>query len=347
MIRAAIAGASGYSGAELVRWLSGHGQVELGALAAGRSAGQPVEAVFPHLAGVAEGNLAPTDWDLLGAEADVVFLALPHGEALAAAARLLDAGARVVDLGADFRLRDPAAYRQWYGGEHTATDLLAEAAYGLTEWRRDAVAGARLVANPGCYPTASSMALKPLLEEFGDRLAGAIVVDAKSGVSGAGRNPRDGYQYSELNENFKPYGTGAHRHQPEIEQELAAGGGPGVQVLFSPHLAPMTRGILAACYVPMADAPSREELEAVFLDRYAGEAFVRVLTGSALPQTKATLGANYCDIAVRVDRERGLAVVFAAIDNLVKGAAGQAVQNMNVMFGLDETTGLLAAPVFP
>ncbi len=346
MIRAAIAGASGYGGAELVRWLRGHGHVELGALAAGRGAGRPVEDVFPHLSGVAEGAFAPTDWDRLGADADVVFLALPHGEALAAAVRLLAAGARVVDLGADFRLRNPAAYRRWYGAEHTATDLLTEAVCGLTEWHRDAVAGARLVANPGCYPTASSMALKPLLEHFGDRVTGAVVIDAKSGVSGAGRNPRDGYQYSELNENLKPYGAGAHRHQPEIEQELAAGGA-GPRVFFSPHLAPMTRGILAACYVPMADAPSREELEAVFLDRYAGEPFVRVLTGSALPQTKATLGSNYCDLAVRVDRDRGLAVVFAAIDNLVKGAAGQAVQNMNVMLGLDETTGLLAAPVFP
>ena len=347
MIRAAIAGASGYSGAELVRWLRGHGQVELGALAAGRSAGLPVETVFPHLGGVAGGDLAPTDWDLLGGDADVVFLALPHGEALMAASRLLDAGARVVDLGADFRLQDPAVYRRWYGGEHTATDLLAEAVYGLTEWHRDAVAGARLIANPGCYPTASSMALKPVLEHFGDRVTGAIVIDAKSGVSGAGRNPRDGYQFSELNENFKPYGSGVHRHQPEIEQELAAEGGAGAQVFFSPHLAPMTRGILAACYVPIAEAPSRDELEAVFLDRYAGEPFVRVLTGSALPQTKATLGSNYCDIAVRVDRERGLVVVFSAIDNLVKGAAGQAVQNMNVMFGFDETTGLLASPVFP
>lgn len=346
MIRAAIAGASGYSGAELVRWLSGHGQVELGALAAGRSAGQAIRTVFPHLAGVAEGDLAPTDWDALGSGADVVFLALPHGEALAAASGLLRAGARVIDLGADFRLRDPAAYRRWYGAEHTATDLLGEAAYGLVEWHRDTVAGARLVANPGCYPTASALALKPLLEHFGDRVRGAIVIDAKSGVSGAGRNPRDGYQYAELNENFKPYGSGAHRHQPEIEQELAAGG-RGARVFLSPHLAPMTRGILAACYVPMTAPPGWEELEAVFLDRYADEPFVRVLTGSALPQTKATLGSNYCDLAVRVDRKRGLAVVFSAIDNLVKGAAGQAVQNMNVLFGLPETTGLLAAPVFP
>lgn len=347
MIRAAIAGASGYTGAELVRWLSGHRQVELGALAAGRRAGLPVAAVFPHLGGVAQGRLAPTDWDLLAADADVVFLALPHGEAIAAAPRLLAAGARVVDLGADFRLHDPAKYRHWYERKHTATDLLAEAVYGLTEWHRDAVAGARLIANPGCYPTASSMALKPLLEHYGDRVTGAVVIDAKSGVSGAGRNPRDGYQYAEMNENFRPYGAGAHRHQPEIEQELELAGGGGLRVFFSPHLAPMTRGILAACYVPMAEPPSREELETVFVDRYADEPFVRVLTGSALPQTKATLGSNYCDLAVRADRERGLAVVFAAIDNLVKGAAGQAVQNMNVMLGLDETTGLLAVPVFP
>ena len=346
MIRAAIAGASGYSGAELVRWLCSHGHVELGALAAGRSAGQATGTVFPHLGGVVEGDLAPTDWDALGSGADVVFLALPHGEALAAASRLLQAGVRVVDLGADFRLRDPAAYRRWYGAEHTATDLLGEAVYGLTEWHRDAVAGARLVANPGCYPTASGLALRPLLEHFGDRVTGAIVIDAKSGVSGAGRNPRDGYQYSELNENLKPYGSGVHRHQPEIEQELAA---PGEipRVFFSPHLVPMTRGILAACYVPMSAPPTRDELEAAYLDRYADEPFVRVLEGPALPQTKATLGSNYCDLAVRVDQERGLAVVFSAIDNLVKGAAGQAVQNMNVMFDIEETTGLTAVPVFP
>ena len=346
MIRAAIAGASGYSGAELVRWLCGHGHVELGALAAGRSAGQAIGTVFPHLGGVVEGDLASTDWDALGSGADVVFLALPHGEALAAASRLLQAGARVVDLGADFRLRDPAAYRRWYGAEHTATDLLGKAVYGLTEWHRDAVAGARLVANPGCYPTASGLALRPLLEHFGNRVAGAIVIDAKSGVSGAGRNARDGYQYAELNENFKPYGSGVHRHQPEIEQELAAGGAIA-RVFFSPHLVPMTRGILAACYVPMTAPPSQDELEATYVECYADEPFVRVLEGAALPQTKATLGSNYCDLAVRVDQERGLAVVFSAIDNLVKGAAGQAVQNMNVMFEIEETTGLAAVPVFP
>ena len=208
------------------------------------------------------------------------------------------------------------------------------------------MAGARLVANPGCYPTASVLALKPLFEQFGDRVAGAVVIDAKSGISGAGRNARDGYQYSELNENLKPYGAGVHRHQPEIEQELATLG-ETPRVFFSPHLVPMTRGILAACYVPMTEPPSREELQAAYLDRYASEPFVRVLTGSALPQTKATLGSNYCDLAVRVDAERGLAVVFSALDNLVKGAAGQAVQNMNVMFNLEEATGLSAVPVFP
>ncbi|MDE2850315.1 MAG: N-acetyl-gamma-glutamyl-phosphate reductase [Acidobacteriota bacterium] len=346
MIRAAIAGASGYSGAELVRWLHGHPEVELGALAAGRQAGRSASDVFPHLGGAVAADLVETDWDRLGDAADVVFLALPHGEALGAAGRLLEAGARVVDVGADFRLRSPSAYRRWYGGEHTATAVLGEAVYGLTEWHRAAVAGARLVANPGCYPTASALALKPIFEQFGDRVGGAVVIDAKSGVSGAGRNARDGYQYSELNENLKPYGSGVHRHQPEIEQELATLG-ETPRVFFSPHLVPMTRGILAACYVPMTEPPSHDELEAAYLDRYASEPFVRVLTGAALPQTKATLGSNYCDLAVRVDAERGLAVVFAALDNLVKGAAGQAVQNMNVMFNLEETTGLSAVPVFP
>ncbi len=312
--------------------------------------------VFPHLGGAVEAQLVPTDWGRLSQGADVVFLALPHGEALVAAGQMLDAGVRVIDLGADFRLRRPEAYRRWYGAEHTATEQLAEAVYGLTEWHRAEVAGARLVANPGCYPTASALALKPLLERFGDRVAGTVVIDAKSGVSGAGRNPRDGYQYSELNENLGPYSAGEHRHQPEIEQVLGLGagspgadghGGTGHGVFFSPHLVPMTRGILAACYVPMTSTPSRAELEDAYSERYEGEPFVRVLTGAALPRTKATLGANYCDLAVRVDAERGLAVVFAALDNLVKGAAGQAVQNMNVMFGLAETTGLAAVPVFP
>jgi len=190
VIRCTIAGASGYSGAELVRWLHGHPEVELVDLAAGRRAGELAAAVLPHLASAVEATLATSDWDRLGRGADVVFLALPHGEALAAAGRLIDAGARVIDLGADFRLRSPSAYRRWYGGEHTAAALLAEAAYGLTECHRKAVAGARLVANPGCYPTASALALKPLLEQFGDRVCGAIVIDAKSGVSGAGRNAR-------------------------------------------------------------------------------------------------------------------------------------------------------------
>ncbi len=347
MIRAAIAGASGYSGVELVRWLHGHPDVKLGALAAGRQAERPARDVFPHLDSAVDVDLVATDWDRLAADgADVVFLALPHGEALGGAQRLLEAGVRVIDLGADFRLRSPSAYRRWYGGDHTVPALLDEAVYGLTEWRRPAVAGARLVANPGCYPTASALALRPLFEQFGDRVTGAVVIDAKSGVSGAGRNARDGTRYAELNENLKPYGSGVHRHQPEIEQELAVCGGTP-RVFFSPHLVPMTRGILAACYVPMASPPSRGELEAAYADRYAGEPFVRLLTGSELPQTKATLGSNYCDLAVRVDAERGLAVVFAALDNLGKGAAAQAVQNMNVMFDLAETAGLEAVPVFP
>lgn len=342
-VRVSVLGASGYTGGELVRLLSGHPGVQLAHLTASQHEGRAMGAVFPNLRGVVEHTLEPAELARIGRDSDLVFLALPHGMALQAAPELLAAGARVVDLGPDFRLKDPAAYARWYRQEHTAPDLLTEAVYGLTELNRSKVRAARLVANPGCYPTAAVLALAPLVQA--GLVGGPVVVDAKSGVSGAGRSPSLGTHFGEVNENVRPYNVGVHRHQPEMEQALADCGAP-VRVLFSPHLIPMTRGILATCYVPLARSLSQDAALALYREAYGGEPFVRVLEDE-LPQTKATYGSNFCDVAVRVDEERQLAVAVAALDNLVKGAAGQAIQNLNVMFGLRETEGLWAPALFP
>ncbi|HEY6066789.1 MAG TPA: N-acetyl-gamma-glutamyl-phosphate reductase [Thermoanaerobaculia bacterium] len=342
-IRASVAGASGYAGGEVVRWLASHPRVKLAHLTAFREQGRPIADVFPNLRGFAGQTLNGASWQEMAADSDVVFLALPHGAAVEAAPALLERGARVIDLGADFRLKDPAAYARWYGAEHGAADLLDSAVYGLPEQNRECVRSARLVANPGCYPTAAALALLPLLKE--GLASGPVIVDAKSGVSGAGRNPSAATHFSEVNENVKPYKLGVHRHGPEMEQTFALAGA-AVPVYFAPHLTPMTRGILATCYVPLAADLSEEDALALYRDAYRDEPFVRVLE-TELPQTKATLGSNFCDVAVRVDPERRLAVAVSAIDNLVKGAAGQAIQNMNLMFGYPETEGLWAPAIYP
>ena len=326
-----------------MRWLTHHPGVDVVHVTAFREQGRPLADVFPNLRGFGDHTLNGAGWREMARDSDVVFLALPHGAAIEAVPALLEAGARVIDLGADFRLKDPAVYARWYGSDHGAPGFLGEAVYGLPEINREALRGARLVANPGCYPTAAALALLPLLAS--GRVRGPVIVDAKSGVSGAGRNPSAATHFSEVNENVKPYNLGRHRHGPEMEQTFADAGTP-VGVYFAPHLTPMTRGILATCYAPLSDALAEEELLGIYRDAYRGEPFVRVL-GEALPQTKATLGSNFCDVAVRVDPERGLAVAVSAIDNLVKGAAGQAIQNMNLMFGLPETDGLWAAGMYP
>jgi N-acetyl-gamma-glutamyl-phosphate reductase len=343
-VRASVAGASGYAGGELVRWLMHHPAAAVVHVTAFREQGRPLSDVFPNLRGFGDHTLNGAGWREMARDSDVVFLALPHGAAVEAVPVLLEAGARVIDLGADFRLKDPALYARWYGSEHGASDFLGEAVYGLPEVNREALRDARLVANPGCYPTAAALALLPLLAS--GRVRGPVIVDAKSGVSGAGRNPSAASHFSEVNENFRPYNLGKHRHGPEMEQTFAAAGNP-VPVYFAPHLAPMTRGILATCYAPLSEALSEDEMLGIYRDAYRDEPFVRVLGGEALPQTKATLGSNFCDVAVRVDAERGLAVAVSAIDNLVKGAAGQAIQNMNLMFGRPETEGLWSAGLYP
>lgn len=345
MIRVGVVGASGYSGAELLRYLLGHPEVELGVLVAGTQQGRRLAESFPQFRQVLERDLEAADWRQLGASSDVVFLALPHGLAMDAVPQLLEGGARVVDLGADFRLRDPQVYHATYGAEHRAPQLLAQATYGLVEAKRREIASARLVANPGCYPTATLLPLLPILPLVEGRDV-RILVDAKSGVSGAGRGATLGTHFGEVNENLRPYKIGAHRHAPEMEQALGEVR-PGARIFFSPHLVPMTRGLLATCYLVGDSLPGREELEKALHEAYSAEPFVRLLAGDDLPETKATYGSNYCDIAVRVDEERGCVVLLAAIDNLGKGAAGQAVQNMNVLFGVEETAGLLQVPLYP
>ncbi|MBB4284797.1 N-acetyl-gamma-glutamyl-phosphate reductase [Roseospira goensis] len=344
-VKVAILGASGYTGAELIRLLDTDPGVELAVLTADRRAGQSLGAVFPHLAGVKAPPLVAiddvTDWSGI----DVVFCALPHATTQPVIAGLPD-HLKVVDLSADFRLHDVDVYADWYGGPHQAPDLQKTAVYGLTELARDAIARARLVANPGCYPTGPLLALMPLIES-GLIEPGDIIIDAKSGVSGAGRSAKEGLLHGEVSEGIHAYSVAAHRHSPEIEQELSRAAGHAVPTTFTPHLVPMNRGILSTIYVRThANADAATLLSALTV-RYKGEPFVRVLHGGALPHTRHVRGSNLCLIGAVDDRRPGHAILVTAIDNLVKGAAGQAIQNMNVMLGRPETAGLALQPVFP
>ncbi len=347
-IRVAVVGASGYTGAELVRLLVCHPAVRITAMTADRKAGQGLGEVFPHLAAAAAQAKLPglvgldaVDWD----EVDVAFLGLPHGTTQSVAPTLPER-VRIVDLSADFRLADPELYARWYGQPHQAPALQREAVYGLTEIARGAIAGARLIACPGCYPTSSLLALVPLLEA-GVVEADEIIIDAKSGVSGAGRAAKEGSLYAEVAEGVHAYGIAAHRHAPEIEQALSAAAGRAVTVNFTPHLMPMNRGILATIYLRLAAGASAEGARAALAQRYAGEPFVRVVAAGVAPATRHVRGSNHCLIGVFADRLAGRIIVVSVIDNLVKGASGQAVQNMNVVCGLPETMGLEQQPLFP
>jgi len=343
-IKTAILGASGYTGAELVRLLLRHPSFEIAAMTADRHAGRGIGEVFPHLAGhdlPSLSRIEDVDWPSV----DSVFCGLPHGTTQEVVAGLPER-LKIVDLSADFRLFDPATYAEWYGHEHRAPALQRDAVYGLTELHRESVRAARLVANPGCYPTSVELPLVPLLAE-GLIEADDIIIDAKSGVSGAGRAAKEGTLFTEVSEGMHAYGVANHRHMPEIEQELSAAAGRAVTVNFTPHLVPMNRGILSSIYVRLAKGVSADALRAHLEQRYKGERFVRVLPAGASPATRHVRGSNYCFIGIFADRVPGRAIVLSAIDNLVKGASGQAVQNMNLMWGMDERLALEQEPLFP
>lgn len=342
MVKVAIVGGTGYTGVELLRLLLQHPQAELTVITSRGEAGRPVSDLFPSLAGRLDLAFSDVDVRTL-ATCDVVFFATPNGVAMQQVPTLLDAGARVIDLAADFRLRDPATWERWYGMPHACPQLLEEAVYGLPEINRERIARARLIANPGCYPTAVTLGFLPLLEA-GLVDAGELIADCKSGVSGAGRHVRADLAFCETNENFKAYGVFAHRHQPEIVQTLGtvdAGSAP--DLTFVPHLLPLNRGIHATLYARFTGAPT--DLQAVYESRYRGEPFVRVLPAGSHPQTSDVRAGNDCAIAVHASGRR--VVVLSVIDNLVKGAAGQAIQNMNLMFGFEETLGLRQAALVP
>ena len=369
-IRVGILGASGYTGADLVRLLVVHPNVEIVLMSAERKAGMAIGDAFPHLVGYDLPNLiALQDIEWRDIEVDVVFCALPHATSQEVIKGLLHATehslldelivetpsdladsirseVKIIDLSADFRLRDPAIYADWYGRAHQAESVQKRAVYGLPELYRNEIEKADLVACPGCYPTAALLALVPL---FDAKLIKTedIMIDAKSGTSGSGRSLKEANLYAEVAEAMHPYGIGHHRHMPEIEQELALAANLPVRISFTPHLVPMNRGELETIYVKMHEGYSAADLKAALVERYAEEQFVTVLDGDRAPATRMVRGSNNCVLNVFEDRIAGRAIIIAAIDNLVKGSSGQAVQNMNLMMGFGEAAGLSQAPMFP
>jgi N-acetyl-gamma-glutamyl-phosphate reductase len=343
-MKVAIAGATGYTGGELLRLLARHPNVEVVSVTSEQSAGEPLASRLPFLKGCYDLTLEAFDSEKVAEKADLIFVALSHTQAMTPARRLIEAGKKVIDLSADYRLRSPGLYEKWYGAPHQQPELLKSAVYGLTEIYRSKIVQSRLIANPGCYPTGALLPLYPFLKEGVVDRAREIIIDSKSGVSGAGRTPTAKTHFTEVNEGMTAYNVGVHRHLPEIEQEMARAAGKKIKALFTPYLLPVSRGILTTIYLPLNRALSQKKMESI-LDFYKGEPFIRKVDGS--PNLAHVRGSNFCDIGVFSAASGRIAILISAIDNLVKGAAGQAIQNMNVMMGWDERLGLSAPGFFP
>ncbi|WP_343732746.1 N-acetyl-gamma-glutamyl-phosphate reductase [Duganella sp.] len=345
MIKVGIVGGTGYTGVELLRLLAVHPNVELTAITSRKEDGLPVADMFPSLRGRVNLKFSsPENADLT--KCDVVFFATPHGVAMAQAPELLKAGVKVIDLAADFRIKDQAVFEKWYKIDHTCPELLEEAAYGLAELNRDSIKNARLVANPGCYPTTMQLGYYPLLKA-GVIDASALIADCKSGVSGAGRKAEIGTLFSEASDNFKAYGVAGHRHTPETSAQLQKFTSDKVGLIFTPHLVPMIRGMHSTLYARLTKDISNEDLQKLFEDQYKDSAFVDVMPFGSHPETRSTRGSNMLRLALHRPDNGNTVIVLVVQDNLVKGASGQAVQCMNLMFGLEETTGLTQIALLP
>lgn len=348
MISVGLVGVTGYTGMELTRILEGHPAMRLTRVTSRSEAGKPLREIYPFLQGLESGEIIITEPDPadLAAHCELVFLAVPHGAAMETAAALRDKGLKVVDLSADFRLRDPAVFKAWYNSEHSQQEYLKEAVYGLPELYAEAIAGSRLVANPGCYPTASILGLAPALRH-GFIESDGIVIDAKSGTSGAGRKAAVGSLYCEVADTFKAYNLTKHRHTPEIEQELSLVAGREIILSFNPHLLPVNRGIYATIYGRLATDASLEAIHAAYIKAYASHRFVRILPPGKLPELRNVRGTMYCDIALALDQRTRRLIIISIIDNLCRGASGQAVANANLMSGLPLESGLQFVPMAP
>jgi len=345
MIRIGIYGASGYTGQELLRLLLRHPEVTVAAITSRRYAGIPLSDIYPvffKLTDISFMDASPRDVAMVS---DVVFLALPHGVSMEVADGFLNTGKKVIDLSADFRLRDAATYEHWYR-VHTAKDLIRDAVYGIPELYREEISRARLIANPGCYPTSVILGLAPLVRKkwIDDT---TIIADSKSGVSGAGREPQTGTLFCEVDEGFKAYKIGQHRHTPEMEQELSGLAGHNIRISFTPHLLPISRGILSTMYATLKKDVNDGDLHDLYRSFYDGNPFVRICKEGIYPNVSSVRGSNYCDIGLTVDRRTKRVIIVSVIDNLIKGASGQAVQNMNLMCGFSEVAGLGMVSLFP
>ena len=346
MIKAGIIGATGYAGGELVRILTGHRDVEICWYGSRSYIDKKYAEVYQNMFQIVDAKCMDDNMDELSREADVIFTATPQGFLASVLTEEILEKTKVIDLSADFRIKDVAVYEKWYGIEHKSPQFLPEAVYGLCEINREKIRGARLVANPGCYTTCSILTAYPLARE-GLIDMDTLIVDAKSGTSGAGRGAKVPNLFCEVNENIKAYGVATHRHTPEIEEQLGYAAGRPVTLSFTPHLVPMNRGILATEYASLKEMVSWEEVKKIYEKYYGKETFIRVLDQGVCPETKWVEGSNYVDIGFQIDPRTGRIILMGAIDNLVKGAAGQAVQNMNLLFGLPETQGLELVPMFP